>query len=68
MPYTQTQYDELLDAIATGALTVKHGDKFVTYRSLDEMMRIAAAMAQSLLSASARRPIVGYASHSRGDR
>lgn len=40
MAYTQLQLDTLKDAIAQGALTVKYGDKEITYRSLNEMIRI----------------------------
>jgi enamine deaminase RidA (YjgF/YER057c/UK114 family) len=37
MAYTQTQIDQLKAAIASGVLTVKHGDTLTTYRSLAEM-------------------------------
>jgi hypothetical protein len=40
MAYTQQQLEALDAAIAEGALTVKYTDKSVTYRSLDEMIRI----------------------------
>jgi len=48
MAYTQQQYEELQAAIAEGALSVRHGDRTVTYRSLDEMQRILRAMAAEL--------------------
>ncbi len=48
MAYTQQQYAELQAAIAEGALTVRHGDRTVTYRSLDEMQRILRMMAAEL--------------------
>jgi len=48
MAYTQKQYDELQAAIAEGALTVRHADRTITYRSLDEMQRILRAMATDL--------------------
>lgn len=36
---------EALDkALATGALTVRHGDTETTYRSLEEMMKIRAGL------------------------
>lgn len=44
MAYTQQQIDTLKAAIAEGALTVRYSDKQITYRSLDEMMRILALM------------------------
>ena len=64
--YTQTQLDELEEAIAAGVLTVKHGDKLVTYRSLAEMLRLADLIRQALAAPSSRRPLCGYISHSRG--
>lgn len=42
--YTTEMLAALDAAIATGALTVKYGDKTVTYRSLDEMLRIRKLM------------------------
>ena len=46
--YTLQQYNTLTAAIAQGALKVKYADKEVDYRSLDEMLRIAAIMAADL--------------------
>lgn len=48
MAYTQQQLDALESAIAEGALEVAYGDKKVKYRSLDEMLRIAAIMRDGL--------------------
>lgn len=48
MTYTLIQYQVISDAIATGALTVHYGDKTVTYRSLDEMIRIQTIMKNEL--------------------
>jgi len=48
MAFTQLQYDALNDAISQGALIVEYGDKRVTYRSLDEMIRIKGLMEQDL--------------------
>ncbi|GAB3464083.1 phage head-tail joining protein [Azotobacter salinestris] len=48
MAYTLEQYTALQAAIAEGALTVRYQDKSVTYRSLDEMMRILKSMASEL--------------------
>jgi len=44
MAYTLEQVAALEAAIAEGALTVKYADKQVTYRSLDEMLRILGIM------------------------
>ena len=48
MAYTIEQYNALQAAIAEGALSVRYADKSVTYRSLDEMMRILKHMATDL--------------------
>ncbi|MFT4061088.1 MAG: hypothetical protein QM642_01885 [Edaphocola sp.] len=46
--FTIEEYNQLNKAMAQGALTVEYGDKKVTYRSLDDMLRIKAAMAAEL--------------------
>ncbi|MBS1776025.1 MAG: hypothetical protein JSS64_07065 [Bacteroidetes bacterium] len=46
--FTTEQYNALNAAIAQGTLTVEYGDKKVTYRSLNEMLRIRAMMAKEL--------------------
>lgn len=46
--YTLSQYQTLTDAIASGALKVKYGDKEVEYRSLDDMIRLQIMMKNCL--------------------
>ena len=67
MAYTQQQIDILKAAIAEGALTVRYSDKQVTYRSLDEMLRILSLMEQEVGSSNieAASGIV-YGSFSKG--
>jgi hypothetical protein len=48
MAWTQDQLDALDAAIANGTLSVEYADKKVTYRSLDEMLKIRAAMQKAL--------------------
>jgi len=48
MAFTIEQYQALQEAIAEGALSVRYADKSVTYRSLDEMIRILKLMANDL--------------------
>jgi len=48
MAFSQVQLDALESAIAEGTLTVKYADKLVTYRSLDEMIRIRELIRQSM--------------------
>jgi len=69
MGFTREQLGILEAAIAQGALDVNYGDKRVTYRSLNEMMRIRDLMKKELgLSGSSgtgnsnRR----FATHSKG--
>jgi len=44
MAWTQTQLDAMNTAIAEGTLTVRFADRSVTYRSLNEMLRIRTLM------------------------
>jgi hypothetical protein len=56
--FKEKQLESLEKAIADGALTVKYSDKMITYRSLDEMIRIRDILRKDLgkiESASTRR-------------
>jgi hypothetical protein len=64
MAYTQQQLTALDAAISEGALTVRYADKQVTYRSLDEMLRIRKMMRDEM-GLSSDGGIV-YASFSKG--
>ena len=66
MAYTLSQYQIITDAIATGALTVHYGDKTVTYRSLDEMIRIQTIMKNELFPAQNTNNGRKFASFSKG--
>lgn len=46
--YTTQQLETLTAAIAQGVLQVEYGDKKVTYRSLNEMLRLKKIMQDSL--------------------
>lgn len=48
MAWTQQELDALDKAIATGVTEVRHNNRTVRYRSLDEMMRARNAMAAEL--------------------
>lgn len=61
--FSQEQLTALDEAIAQGVLEVKYADKTVTYRSLNEMMRIRSLM---LSSVSSKRPSRRLAVHSKG--
>lgn len=66
MAWTQTQLDALEEAIASGARTVSHNGKTVTYGSLTEMLRLRDRMQSELANGSAGRPQVHYARLSSG--
>lgn len=46
--FTETQYNTLLAAYATGNLSVEYADKKVVYRSLADMERILSRMEAAL--------------------
>lgn len=48
MAWTTSDLEALEAAIATGTLSVKYFDKMVTYRTLDEMLKIRDLMRESL--------------------
>lgn len=48
MAWTQDQLDALEEAIASSTLKVKYADKEVTYRSLDEMLKVRDMMRADL--------------------
>lgn len=48
--FTQAHLDALTAAIASGELTVRYGDTAVTYRSLDELLRVRDMMKADLQS------------------
>ena len=64
MAFTTDQYNQLIAAIAQGALTVKYADKEVTYQSLGNMLRVKRLMEIELgISSGTRRT---YASFTKG--
>lgn len=58
MAWTQIQIDALKAAIATGVLTVKHGETLTTYRSLDEMKTLLSMMQADVASGGRVRRVV----------
>lgn len=50
MAWTQSDLDKLDKALATGVNTVAFRDRTVTYRSLDEMLRLRSRIASELQS------------------
>lgn len=66
MAYTTDQYNQLIAAIAQGALIVKYADKEVTYRSLTDMMRLKYDMEKNLGIGAANVPTRRYAKFTKG--
>jgi hypothetical protein len=67
MAYTQSEVDALKQAIATGALSVRHGDKSVTYNSLADMIKALRIMEAELAgTTAATRPNVRRLRFGRG--
>lgn len=63
--WTIDDYNALTKAIGLGALTVKHGDQEVTYRSLKEMLSIKAQM-EVQLNLRDKNSGRKFASHTKG--
>ena len=51
MAFTQAQLDALDTAIASGELTVKIGEKLVTYRNVAELMQARSFISQQIANA-----------------
>ena len=66
MAYTQAHVDAMREALASGALSVSHGGKTVTYRSRQEMLDQLALMEAAIAGAGARRAHYAIAGHRRG--
>jgi hypothetical protein len=50
--WTQQQLDSIEAAIASGELTVRFGDRTVTYRSMEELLQARAVIQEALAAAS----------------
>lgn len=66
MSYTIEQRDALKAAIASGVTTVSHGGNTVTYRSVDEMIRVLGVMERELTPVSQRRGRLTYPQFQKG--
>lgn len=65
MGYQSGELDALTKAIAQGALSVEYGDKKVTYRSLDDMLRLKKIM-EGEINTSTAKSTRRYAEQSKG--
>jgi hypothetical protein len=46
--WTQEDLDRIDEAIATGALSVRHGDKVITYRSIEDLLKVRERIQRAL--------------------
>jgi len=66
MSFSQAQLDAIEAGIAAGTTSIAYEGRSVTYRSLDEMLRIRAILRISL--GFTTQPVTVLAQHSRGYR
>jgi hypothetical protein len=67
MAYTQTQVDELTEAIASGVLSVRQTDgRMVTYQSLDQMRKLRQEMIDEIEHAAGTRRRRTFRAYQRG--
>jgi len=52
MAWSQAQIDAIEAAIASGELTVRFGDRTVTYRSMEELLQARAVITEAIAAAS----------------
>lgn len=52
MAWTQAQLEAIEAAIASGELTVRFGDRTVTYRSMEELLQARAVIKEALAAES----------------
>lgn len=61
MAWTQEQIDALKSALASGKLTVRHGETMVTYRSFEEMKALLQMMSADVTTRT-RSTVASYRS------
>lgn len=64
MAFSQAQLDAIEDAIASGSMSVSYEGKSVTYRSLDDMLRVRAIIRSAL--GLTNPPATIFVEHNRG--
>jgi hypothetical protein len=64
MAFTQAQLDAIEEGIAAGTTSVSYEGKSVTYRSLDDMLRVRAIIRSAL--GLVEPPVTVLVSHDRG--
>lgn len=60
MAWTAAQLDALKDALASGKLQVRFGDRSITYRSVDELRKAIATVGAEVNSSTRTRVIKAY--------
>jgi hypothetical protein len=64
--YTAAELAALRAAMASGALRVKYADKDITYRSLDEMIRLEETMTSDISPPATAATACTYGTFSKG--
>jgi hypothetical protein len=57
MAFTSTDLERVQSAIAKGELTVEYADRKVTYRSIDELLKAEARIAQAIATPRAKQSL-----------
>jgi len=60
MAWTSTQLAALKDALASGKLSIRFGDRSIQYRSVDELRKAIAIVEKEVNGASATKIVKGY--------
>lgn len=55
MPWTEEDLRRIDEAIAAGVLTVKHGEKVITYRSMSELLAVRERILRAMNAVRAKR-------------
>lgn len=66
MAWTTDDLSEINKAIASGTTTVKYADREVSYRSLEEMLKIRDLIAKEVAGSEATSPTRRFAQFSKG--
>jgi len=60
MAWTSTQLAALKDALASGKLSIRFGDRSIQYRSVDELRKAIAIVEKEVNGASATKVVKAY--------
>lgn len=64
MSWTVEDLEKIDEALKSGALTIRHGDKTITYRSTDDLLKLRERILRYLERT--KRPLRGYIAFKQG--